>query len=140
MLANFFYGHAAAGDHVGFHNFATLGIGHADHRRFQYIGVAGQHVFHLVGENLKSRDVDHIFFSINDSDVTVFLNNRHITGFEPALVVQDVLGFLRTIPVTHHHLRPRTQSSPGSSSTDGAPSSSITFHSVSGNGTPTVPG
>ena len=80
-------------------------VWHADHSAFQHTGHLRNHLFHLVGIDVKAADQHHVLFAVNDGEVTALVHDANVASAEIAIRGHDAGGFIGALPVTGHHLR-----------------------------------
>src|SRR5690606_37443686 len=56
--------------------------------------------------DVEARDDDHVLDPVDDTDKTVLVDDRHVSGSEPAVGIHHFRSGFRALPVTFHHLRP----------------------------------
>src|SRR5688572_16826085 len=103
-------GHARIARHdAGLDHFTVIRVGDADHRHHTYAGVGVEHALDLRRIHVESIDDDHVFLTLDDIAVSVFVHGRDIAGVKPdsTVIVSPQHGgaFFRAVPVALHHLR-----------------------------------
>ena len=97
--------HARFGDDEDLDRLARFLVRHADGCALQHARQGREHVFQFVRVHVETGDQNHVFLAIDDAHVTVRLDQRDVTGLQPAFAVEDFIGGVLTLPVTLHHLR-----------------------------------
>src|SRR5690554_7387533 len=67
--------------------------------------MAGDDIFQLAGIDLEAGDIDHFLAPVNDTQITLSVDQADIAGIEPA-VLQCLAGFTLLVPIALHQLRP----------------------------------
>src|SRR5690606_1148698 len=84
--------------------FAGLLVRHTDGSTLQHTRNGGHDIFQLVGVHVEAGDHDHVLLAVDNAHVAIFLDDRYITGTQPPLGIQHLVGGLGALPVTLHHL------------------------------------
>lgn len=82
--------HAGFEDHKAERRLALQGIGHADHRAFGDIGMAGEDFFHLAGGEAMAGDIDDVIGAAHHPDIAIGVDHPGIGGVVIAGVVLQI--------------------------------------------------
>ena len=93
-----------AGDHDCSHRLAPFRMRHADDGDHRHVGMSGEHVFHLAGEDIEPAADHHVLLAIEDEQITLLVGAGDVAGMQPA-VLQGLGGLLRPFPVFGHDVR-----------------------------------
>ena len=63
-------------------------------------------IFDFSGKDIESRNKNHVLFSVNNCNVSIFTDFYIIASPKPAVFGNCVTGCLCLLPVPQHHLRP----------------------------------
>ncbi len=94
---------AALGHHHGMHLLAPVLMRDADHGALRHRGMAGDGVLDLDRVDVLAAGNDHVLDPVNHIDEAVVVHVAAVTGVHPA-VDHGAGGFVRPLPVTHHHI------------------------------------
>src|SRR5690606_38482702 len=83
---------------------AGLFARHTDDRPLQHTRNGGHDIFQLVGVHVEAGDHDHVLLAVDNAHVAIFLDDRYITGTQPTLGIQYLVGGLGALPVALHRL------------------------------------
>src|SRR5690606_16031757 len=83
---------------VGLYGFATVRIGHADHRGFLDRRVGVDDLLDLPRVDVEAAGDDHVLLPVDDVEVSILIHAGDVAGPQPP-VPQGLGGFLRFVPV-----------------------------------------
>lgn len=67
--------------------------------------ILGQPILNFIGIHIETRRQNHVFFSVDQFDVSTLHNHTDITSVKPA-IFENFFGLLRSLVVALHHLWP----------------------------------
>src|SRR5829696_7900146 len=82
---------------------AHLLVGHRHDRGLGDGGVLVEHLLDLARVDVVAAADDHVLLAVDDEEVAVLVDLRHVPGAEPA-VAHDLLGGVLAVPVALHHV------------------------------------
>src|SRR5436305_4828018 len=89
----------------GCHLLAVLVMGNAQHGGLANIWMLVEHFLDLARVDVVAASDDHLLLAIDDEEVTVFIDLRHIARVKPA-VANRLGGGVVLVPVALHHVVP----------------------------------
>src|SRR5690606_28104529 len=92
-------------DNEQFHDFARMLVRYADSSGLHDAWMPGGNFFDFVWIDIEAGNQDHVLLAVDDLGVTAFVHEAHVARAEETIGHDRAFGFIRTFPISLHHLR-----------------------------------